>query len=184
MQYQVIYSDRKTLSMEIKNGQITVRAPRRCPEKRISDFVHRYSKWAEKKLEELSKKPPSPMSRELSPCELEALKQYAKKLILPRAHELSARSGLLAKSFSITSARTRFGSCSAKNTVNFSCFLALYKPQYIDYVIFHELCHTVYKNHSKDFYGLIEKHVPNYKELQSRLKKGDPECFAPIDPLK
>ena len=181
MQYQVIYSDRKTLCMEIKNGQVIVRAPMRCSRKRISEFASKNEGWAIRKLDELAKRPATPMSLELSPKDLSLLKERAREVIIQRAHLLSEQSGLHARSFGITCARTRFGSCSAKNSISFSCFLSLYKQEYIDYVIMHELCHTVHKNHSADFYRLLEAHVPRCKELQRRLKRGDPECFVSVE---
>ena len=70
----------------------------------------------------------------------------------------------------ITSAKTRYGSCSAKNSLCFSLYL-MQKPLYaVDYVIVHELAHTVHHNHGKDFYKLIEKYMPDYKDRISFLK--------------
>lgn len=70
----------------------------------------------------------------------------------------------------ITSAKTRYGSCSAKNSLCFSLYL-MQKPLYaVDYVIVHELAHTVHHNHGKDFYKLIEKYMPDYKDRISVLK--------------
>ena len=45
------------------------------------------------------------------------------------------------------------------------------KDEAIDAVVVHELSHIVYPNHSKDFYKLIEKYMPNYKELDKYLKE-------------
>ena len=173
MQYTVIRSDRRTLCMEIKDGKVIVRVPKRCSDKQISEFVAKNEQWAIKKLEQLKNKPIAPIKAELSPQQIKQLKELAAKKILPRARELSRVTGMTAKSFGITKARGRFGSCSGKDSINFSCFLALYADELIDYVIIHELCHTVHKNHSSAFYALLQKYLPNYKELQKRLKKGE-----------
>jgi predicted metal-dependent hydrolase len=71
----------------------------------------------------------------------------------------------------ITSARTRWGSCSSKGTLSFSWRLITTPPDVVDYVIIHELAHTVHHNHSKRFWGLVEKILPDYKERRKRLKQ-------------
>ena len=60
--------------------------------------------------------------------------------------------------------RTRWGSCNkAKGYINLSLDLITKKKEFIEYVVLHELAHLVYANHSKDFYALISKHMPDYK---------------------
>ena len=70
----------------------------------------------------------------------------------------------------ITSARTRFGSCSAKNSICFSWRLMLYPPEAIDYVIVHELAHIRHHDHSPAFYALIEQYLPDWKARMKLLK--------------
>ena len=71
----------------------------------------------------------------------------------------------------ITSAKTRYGSCSAENSICFSYLLMLKPLRAVDYVVVHELAHTVHHNHSRQFYALIEKYMPDYKERIKELKK-------------
>lgn len=60
--------------------------------------------------------------------------------------------------------RTRWGSCNkAKGYINLNLDLITKKKEFIEYVVLHELAHLVYANHSKDFYALISKHIPDYK---------------------
>ena len=60
--------------------------------------------------------------------------------------------------------RTRWGSCNkAKGYINLNLDLITKKKEFIEYVVLHELAHLVYANHSKDFYTLISKHMPDYK---------------------
>ena len=70
----------------------------------------------------------------------------------------------------ITSARTRFGSCSSKNSICFSWRLMLYPPEAIDYVIVHELAHIRHHDHSPAFYALIEQYLPDWKARMKLLK--------------
>jgi len=71
----------------------------------------------------------------------------------------------------ITSARTRWGSCSSQGTLSFSWRLILTPLETVDYVVVHELAHTVHHNHSKRFWTLVGKIVPEYKELRKHLRQ-------------
>lgn len=77
----------------------------------------------------------------------------------------------------ITAARTRYGSCSGKNSLSFSCFLVNYPDQAIDLVVVHELCHIRVKNHGPAFYALLEQYLPDYRERRQLLRSpGIPEA--------
>ena len=78
--------------------------------------------------------------------------------------------GLKYGRITITSAKTRFGSCSSKGRISYSYRLMLYPEAARDYVVVHELAHLVEMNHSKRFYDVIEKFMPDYKERKRMLK--------------
>ena len=69
----------------------------------------------------------------------------------------------------ITAARTRYGSCSGKNSLCFSCFLADFPPQAVEAVVVHELCHIKEKNHGPRFYALLEGFLPDYRARRALL---------------
>ena len=77
-----------------------------------------------------------------------ALIARAKEYLPRRTAHWSAVMGLVPAGIKITSARTRFGSCSGKNSICFSWRLMLYPPEAIDYVIVHELAHIRHHDHS------------------------------------
>ena len=81
--------------------------------------------------------------------------------------------GVTPTALKITSARTRYGSCSGKNSINFSLFLMEKSARAIDYVVVHELAHIKQHNHSPAFYKEIEKILPDYKERIKELKSND-----------
>lgn len=66
--------------------------------------------------------------------------------------------------------KTRFGSCSGKNSISLNILLMKYPQEVIEYVIIHELAHIKHKNHSKHFWNFVEIYCPNYKELDKMLK--------------
>lgn len=60
-----------------------------------------------------------------------------------------------------------------KYKLSFSSKLSHYRREIIDYVIIHELAHTIEGNHSKEFWKIVEKYIPNYKSLKKELKTGE-----------
>ena len=71
----------------------------------------------------------------------------------------------------INSAKTRWGSCSGKNSINFSWKLIMADEKTVDYVVVHELAHTIEHNHSKKFWEIVEKYAPDYEMCKENLKK-------------
>lgn len=74
------------------------------------------------------------------------------------------------KTVSIRSQRTRWGSCSSRNTISLNWRLIMAPDWVSDYVIYHELAHLTHMNHSKDFWQLVERYVPNHKDAKKWLK--------------
>lgn len=75
-------------------------------------------------------------------------------------------------SLRIRKMKTRWGVCNVKtHTITLNSELMRYNTEKLDYVIIHELSHLVYFNHSKDFWNLVSKYVPNYKKIRKELKE-------------
>jgi len=98
-------------------------------------------------------------------------RQQARRVIEARAAFFAEKHQLHYKKIRITSARTRWGSCSTRGTLSFSWRLVLTPPDVIDYVVVHELAHTVHHNHSKRFWKLVENLLPDYKERRKQLRE-------------
>ena len=79
--------------------------------------------------------------------------------------------GLVPSGVKITSARTRFGSCSGKNGLCFSWRLMQYPPEAIDYVVVHELAHIRHHDHSPAFYALVGQYLPDWEARVKLLKE-------------
>lgn len=97
-------------------------------------------------------------------------RRQARRVIGARVAFFAERHQFQYKKIRISSARTRWGSCTSKGTLSFSWRLILTPLDVIDYVVIHELAHTVHHSHSKRFWKLVEKLMPDYKEQRKRLK--------------
>jgi predicted metal-dependent hydrolase len=98
-------------------------------------------------------------------------RDQARPIINQRAQLLANRHLLFFKEIHITGARTRWGSCSSRGTLNFSWRLVMAPPEVIDYVIIHELAHLKIPNHSSDYWKYVEQLSPNYRTLRKWLKE-------------
>ncbi|MFA6514937.1 MAG: M48 family metallopeptidase [Candidatus Paceibacterota bacterium] len=70
----------------------------------------------------------------------------------------------------IKNQKTRWGSCSKAGNLNFNYKIALLPSKTADYIIVHELCHLKEFNHSSDFWNLVAKTIPDFKEIRKELK--------------
>jgi len=98
------------------------------------------------------------------------LKREAKKLIAERLEKYADIVGVRSTEFKLSGARTRWGSCSGKDRLNFTWRLIMCPIAAIDYVIIHELCHITYKNHSPGFWAMVKHVCPKFKEQKNWLK--------------
>lgn len=96
----------------------------------------------------------------------DSLLYYAKS----KADIVAFEHGLNFRRIKISSAQKRWGSCNSKGNINLTYRLCMAPDWIIDYVIVHELCHTVHLNHSKDFWYMVGGILPDYKTCQKWLK--------------
>lgn len=166
--YRLIRSARRTLAIEVsRTGEVLVRAPWRLPEAEILCFLKNKKDWLARAV---ARQRLRPDHFSATPEELADLRKKAKEVLPAKVAYYSHLMGLVPTAVRITSARTRFGSCSAKNSLNFSAYLMRFPEAAIDYVVVHELAHIKHHNHSQAFYALIAAYLPDYKERIKLLK--------------
>jgi predicted metal-dependent hydrolase len=98
-------------------------------------------------------------------------KLQAHLCILLRVEKYAQEQQLNFTSIRITSARTRWGSCSSSGGLNFSWRLVMAPLEVIDYVVVHELAHLIIRNHSKAFWAEVARMLPAYNQQRLWLKK-------------
>ena len=168
MEYDIIYSNRKTISLVIKDEKLIVRAPIGTRKSRIKKLVDEHSDWIKKGIE---KSKTRAKMNEISAEEEKELRKLAKKMLPLKTAYYSNIIGLKYGRITITGAKTRFGSCSSKGNISFSFRLMKYPEAAIDYVVVHELAHLLEMNHSPKFWKIVSSVFPDYKERRKLLKK-------------
>lgn len=167
--YTVIRSRRRTLALQVtKDCRVVVRAPLYAAGDDIDRFVAEHEAWIAAQLarqaQRLIQHPPR------SPEEQEVLRQKARLTLPPLVHFWARQMGVAPTGVKITAARSRFGSCSGKNSLCFSLYLMEYPEEAAEAVVVHELAHIRHKNHGPDFYALVRGTLPDYDARIKLLK--------------
>lgn len=97
----------------------------------------------------------------------ELLRKKSKELIPIIATEIAQKHSLSFSGLTVKAIYSRYGSCSSKKHLNFSLALAAFDTEFIRFVVSHELCHTVFMNHSTDFYALLDKVYPDHRKVKN-----------------
>jgi len=209
MNYQLIRSKRKTLSLSINDkAELVIRAPERMADKDIQAFIVEKSHWIEKKQQLVgaqnkekhrfendekflflgnnyalvirSTNKRLSFNGEVFEAGNESAntfsferwyKQKFREIAVPRIDYFAKRHNLRFNALRLKKQKTLWGSCSSNNNLNFNYLLIMAPMSVIDYVIVHELAHTVHKNHSSEFWGLVESILPDYKPANKWLKE-------------
>ena len=95
----------------------------------------------------------------------------AQQHLVPWLEQLSHAKDLSFKKVQVRSQKTRWGSCSRQKNININCKLLFLPVAVVHCVLVHELCHTVYMNHSSKFWALMKKKQPDYVDLDAQLRK-------------
>jgi len=98
-------------------------------------------------------------------------RRTARAEIAPRLDNATAALGRPYSALTIRGQRTRWGSCSATGAMSFNWRLLLGPEEVLEYVVWHEACHLVVMDHSPRFWGLLERHLPGYREPRDWLRR-------------
>ena len=180
--YTLIRSRRKTISLEVREDGLIVRAPNRTTKKEADAFVMKHASWIEKQRQKIAlRKEQEAKVEKLSTEELEALAEKAMQVIPERVRYYAAQMGVSYGRITLRCQKTRWGSCSAKKNLNFNILLMLTPPEVIDSVVVHELCHLREMNHSAAFYELVYRYYPAYDKWNRWLKDNGAAIMARVE---
>ncbi len=120
--------------------------------------------------------PPGTEPRQISHSVQRWFREQALEHFAQRIDHFSPLLGVRCQSLHLSSARTRWGSATARGVIRLHWGLLHFAPELIDYVVVHELCHLREMNHSARFWQLVESILPDYRLLRQQLKA----CRLPV----
>ena len=170
---EIIRSRRKTMSAEIAaDGHVVVRAPMKLANKEIVRFLTEKSAVIEKHVRKrLAENEQLAETRPFTPAEIRKMADIAVEIIPRRVAYFAELMGVKYNRVTIRSQKTRWGSCTTGNNLNFNCLLVMTPPEVLDSVVVHELCHILHHDHSKAFYAAVYKVFPEYGRCDKWLKE-------------
>lgn len=166
-----------------KDGSVLVKANRWITQREIAHFVKQKQSWIQKRqkqIEEAQRLRESSFyllgelhpKGEMDDDMIEALyKTKTREIVPPLVEKYSRLMQLYPTRLSFRKNRSRWGSCSGKDALSFNTRLAQTPFAFIEYVVVHELAHIQHKNHSREFWELVEHYLPDYRQRQKCVKE-------------
>lgn len=169
--YQLKKSPRaKRLRLAVyADGRVIITSPWHVPNSLIEKFWSEKKDWVLKKLQffnSLEKK----SGRTFSKADYKKYKDQALQLITDRINYYNQFYKFSFKKISVKNQKSRWGSCSRKKNLNLNYRLLFLSEKQRDYIIVHELCHLQEFNHSKKFWALVQKTIPDYVKIRKELR--------------
>lgn len=170
-EYEIIYSSRRTLAVQIHSGgQVRIRAPRHTSKSAIDRFLVEKQNWIVKHLSAASENS-EPAPPPLPDAERRRYMELARDIFTRKTAYYASVMNVTYGRISIREQKTRWGSCSSKGNLNFNWRLIFAPEEVQDYIVVHELAHRREMNHSPRFYRIVESVLPDYKREQIWLRE-------------
>lgn len=156
----------RRMSLRVEpGGAIVVRAPKRVSERAIQQFVLGQQEWIQKQKTKMHHLVP------LTTDELLWYRKQAREYLPKRVLELAQKHGFKYTSVTCRHQQTRWGSCSSKNTLSLNIELMRLPKELQDYILLHELTHTLHKHHKASFWHHLDVVLPWSLELDRKMRE-------------
>ena len=162
--YKVIRSRRRTIQIIVKDCNVVVRAPLRCDDSRIEKFIAEKAGW----IEACVNRQKGFMERVSAFVKSNELPLFGERVMFD---DVSKRCGLSGGGPYSSNAKTLWGTCDSRNVIRLNMRLSALPLSLVEYVIVHELAHTVHHNHSKVFWLTVGRIMPDYAKRRKELKR-------------
>ncbi|EMH43596.1 hypothetical protein HMPREF1430_00686 [Helicobacter pylori GAM96Ai] len=177
----------KTLSLNITPSlEVILKMPDSCPQTRANAFLKEQEAWLKKTFLAMQEKHSLlhtnlekyknkilvfDETKNANDYTLTELKKILKTYLERKLPLIAQKMQTSYTGFSVRNNAKVLGSCSYHNRLSFALLLVCAQKEAIDYVIIHELAHTIHKNHSQNFWRCVKTFCPNYRVLRDHLKQ-------------
>lgn len=139
------------------SGELRLSYPVGVARSRALAFLEERIAWVEAARERMAQRRADNPPGSYTPEQVEALRRAAREELPQRVEELARHFGFRYGRITIRAARTKWGCCTSRNNLSLSLFLMTLPEHLRDFVLLHELCHTVYHDHSPRFHALLDR---------------------------
>lgn len=153
------------------SGEVRVSYPTSISTRRALEFLESKRDWIERAKERLAQH----ATPTHTPEQIEQLRATAKQTLPTKVAQLASKFGFRYGRVTIRATRSKWGCCTSQNNLSLSLFLVTLPEELQDFVILHELCHTVHHNHSAAFHALLDRCTDGKEqELRKQLRTYHP----------
>ncbi len=158
------------ISLSVKpSGEVRLSYPRLVSTSKALSFLEEKTEWILQVREKISQR--SMQGGDFTPVQIEELRKEAKRVLPAMVERLACENGFSYGRVTIRATRSKWGCCTSQNNISLSLFLMTLPTYLQEFVVLHELCHTVHHNHSAEFYALLNRITGGReKELNRQLK--------------
>ena len=172
----IIVTKRKMKNMYLRirkeDGRVTISAPHQVGRETIERFAESKIDWIRENLEQYEKKNrKSGQKPQLDKAETERRKILLKTAVWRLVKKYEPQMGVCVTGITIRQMKTRWGSCNVR-THHININLALFEkpPEYLEYVVVHEMCHILEASHNQVFWAYVTAYYPDWKAVRKRMR--------------
>ena len=171
---QVTYKKMKSIRLRvIPGGMLLLSAPFGTAKEQLESFLMERIDWIEYHVKEMREKKAADKLPPLSDAEKKEALAYLQPIV-DAWYPVVAACGVEKPHVTVRAMRTRFGSCSVgRGRITLNAMLVRIPRVCAEYVVFHELAHFLYPNHSRSFYDFIAIYMPDWQERERLLRQAD-----------
>ena len=158
------------ISLSVKpTGEVRLSYPRLISTAKALRFLEEKVEWVLQMREKVAER--ATQGIDYTPAQIEELRREAKRVLPAMVERLARQYGFSYGRVTIRATRSKWGCCTSQNNLSLSLFLMTLPAHLQEFVVLHELCHTVHHNHSAEFHALLDKVTGGReKELNRQLK--------------
>lgn len=174
IEYELLRKQVKNINLRVRrDGSVAVSASRRVPAAYIDDFVSGRREFIMRAIKQYDEQRERQLSEGLKPERTYSREELSEIIKLcDEIYPIFKEYGVAYPVIKFRTMKTMWGNCRPqRGIITLNRRLADVPRECAEYVVLHEFAHFIYPNHSKQFYELVEKYMPDWREHRKRLNE-------------